>query len=91
MEGAGRNGVEVFRLHRLNGDSKLKAFVDLSFAGVFIVKGLRVVAGKEGLFVGMPRQKGKDERWYNIVYPVTKEFRDLLNQIVLEAYENETR
>ena len=83
------NGVEVLRLHRFSGDSSLKAFVDVSFAGVFIVKGLKVVEGKNGLFVGMPRERGKDGRWYDIAHPLTKEFRDLLNEIVLEAYEQE--
>ncbi|MFC1623932.1 septation protein SpoVG family protein [Candidatus Omnitrophota bacterium] len=83
------NGVEVLKLRRLTGDSSLKAFVDLSFAGVFIVRGLKVVEGKNGLFVGMPREKGKDGRWYNTAYPITKEFKELLNEIVLEAYENE--
>ena len=83
------NGVEVLKLRRLTGDSSLKAFVDLSFAGVFIVKSLRVVEGKNGLFVGMPREKGKDGRWYNTAYPMTKEFKELLNEIVLDAYENE--
>ena len=83
------NGVEVLRLRRLDGDSSLKAFVDLSFAGVFIVKGLKVVEGKNGLFVGMPREKGKDGKWYSTAYPLTKEFNNLLSEVVLEAYENE--
>jgi len=83
------NGVEVLRMHRLNGDSNLKAFADVSFAGVFTVKGLKVVEGKNGLFVSMPSQKGKDGKWYNSAHPLTKEFRETLNSLVLEAYENE--
>ena len=83
------NGVEVLRLHRLSGESNLKAFADVSFAGVFIVKGLRVVEGKKGLFVGMPREQGKDGKWYDIAHPLTKEFKDSLNEIVLQAYEEE--
>ena len=83
------NGVEVLRLRRLSGDSSLKAFVDVSFAGVFIVKGLKVVEGKNGLFVSMPREKGKDGKWYDTAHPLTREFRDLLNEIVLGAYESE--
>ena len=82
-------GVEVLRLVRLNGESSLKAFVDVSFAGVFIVKGLKVIEGKNGLFVGMPREKGKDGKWYSMAYPITKEFKELLSEIVLKAYENE--
>ena len=87
MKEAG-NGVEVLRMHRLNGDSNLKAFADVSFAGVFTVKGLKVVEGKNGLFVSMPSQKGKDGKWYNSAHPLTKEFREILNGLVLEAYEN---
>ncbi|MBC8473706.1 MAG: septation protein SpoVG family protein [Candidatus Omnitrophica bacterium] len=86
MAGNG-NGVEVLRLRRLNRDSKVKAFADVGFAGAFVVKGLKVVEGKSGLFVGMPRQQGKDGKWYDIACPLTKEFRDVLNELVLEAYE----
>ena len=83
------NGVEVLRLHRLSGDSSLKAFADVSFAGAFIVKGIKVVEGKKGLFVSMPSEKGKDGKWYDIAHPLTKEFREALNEVVLEAYEEE--
>jgi stage V sporulation protein G len=83
------NGVEVLRLHRLSGESNLKAFADVSFAGVFIVKGIKVVEGKNGLFVSMPSEKGKDGKWYNTAHPLTKEFRESLNEVVLEAYETE--
>ena len=83
------NGVEVLRLHRLSGESSLKAFADVSFAGVFIVKGLKIVEGKNGLFVSMPSEKGKDGKWYNTAHPLTKEFRESLNEVVLQAYEEE--
>lgn len=83
------NGVEVMRLHRLIGESRTKALADISFAGVFVVKGLRVVEGKKGLFVSMPREKGRDGKWYDKAYPLTKEFREALSEVVLEAYETE--
>jgi len=83
------NGIEVLRVHRLGGDSSLKAFADVSFAGVFIVKGLKVVEGKNGLFVAMPSSKGTDGKWHDRAYPLTKEFREILKEVVLEAYESE--
>ena len=83
------NGVEVLNMHRLEGDSSLKAFADVAFAGAFIVKGLRVVEGKKGLFVAMPSRKAKNGKWYDTAYPLTKEFRELLSEIVLQTYENE--
>ena len=56
--------VEVVGLRRFeNGDSKLKAFVDVAI-GEFIVKGLRILQGQKGLYLAMPQDKGKDGRWY---------------------------
>lgn len=79
------NTVEVSRIYRIEGDSKTKAFVDVSLGGI-IVKGLRIVSGANGLFVGMPRHQGKDGRWYNTVYPATKEIGKQLSDLVLAAY-----
>lgn len=79
------SSIQISRVYRVEGDSKLKAFVDVSLGGV-IVRGLRIVNGSSGLFVGMPRQQGKDGRWYNTVYPATKEIQKQLSDAVLAAY-----
>ncbi|MFH1782673.1 MAG: SpoVG family protein [Candidatus Omnitrophota bacterium] len=81
------NGIEVRRVHKLEGESKVKAFLDIAFAGVFLVKGLKIVEGKNGLFLSMPGGMSKDGKWYNTAYPLTKEFKDVLVEIALEAYE----
>jgi stage V sporulation protein G len=77
---------EVSRIYKLDSDSKLKAFVDISLGGL-VVKGLRVVEGKDGLFVGMPRHQGKDGRWYDTVSATTKEFKQELSELILAAYQ----
>jgi len=78
--------VQISRIHKLEGDSKLKAFVDISLAGL-IVKGLRLIQGEKGLFLAMPKQQGKDGRWYSTVYPVDKETHQQLTRQVLAAYQ----
>ena len=78
--------LEVVRVHRFEGDSKIKAFVDIS-VGEFIVKGLRVVQGDKGLFLGLPQEKGKDGKWYNLFYTKSKQARQELSDLVLAAYE----
>ncbi len=79
--------LKVVRLYRLESDSKTKAFVDIAI-GDFIVRGLKVVEGKKGLFLGMPQEKAKDGKWYNAFYPVTKEARSSLTDAVLAAYQS---
>ena len=78
--------LQVVRLYRLEGDSKVKAFVDLAI-GDFIVKGLRILQGKNGLFLGMPQEKSKDGKWYSTFYPATDEAKANLSEFVLAAYE----
>ncbi len=77
--------VKVVRLHRLEGDTKTKAFVDVG-VGDFVVKGLRVVQGKEGLFLAMPQEKARDGKYYNSFFAVTDEARDALAETVLAAF-----
>ena len=79
------NAIQISRIHKVDGDSKLKAFVDLSLSGI-VVTGLRVVYGSKGLFVGMPRHQGKDGKWYNTVIPLKRDIKDTIERIVLEAY-----
>jgi stage V sporulation protein G len=78
--------LQVVRLYRFEGESKIKAFCDVS-VGDFIVKGLKVLEGKNGLFLSMPQEKSKDGKWYNTFFPATKEARQLLTDLVLEAYQ----
>ena len=76
----------VTRLHKLDGSSATKAFCDISILDCLVINGLRVVAGKEGLFVSMPREEGKDGKWYNTVIPLKKEVKSEIEKVVLEAY-----
>jgi stage V sporulation protein G len=76
----------VTRMHKLNGDGALKAFCDISVLDSLVINGLRVVEGKDGLFVGMPQETGKDGKWYNTVIPLRREIKDEIEKVVLEAY-----
>ncbi|MCX5680121.1 MAG: SpoVG family protein [Candidatus Omnitrophica bacterium] len=78
--------LEVSRLHKLDGTGSTKAFCDLSVFDSFVIKGLRIVEGEKGLFVSMPREEGKDGKWYNTVIPLKREIKDEIERLVLEAY-----
>ena len=80
----------VKRLIRFQGEGSLRAFCDLAIGEQFLIKGLRVVDGKNGLFVSMPRQRGKDSKWYDQFQALTKEAKLEMFRVVLEAYERDT-
>ena len=78
--------LSVTRIHKLNGDGATKAFCDMSVMDSLVINGLRVVEGKDGLFVSMPREAGKDGKYYNTVIPLSREIKDEIERVVLEAY-----
>ncbi len=81
--------LSVKRINRCDGEGTLKAFCDLQVAESFLIKGLMVIKGKNGLFVSMPREQGKDGNWYDTVFPVSKEVRQQVSEAVLGAYQSE--
>ena len=82
--------ISVKRLTRFTDKGTLKAFVDITIGEHFLVKGLRVVDGRKGLFVSMPRQKTKDETWIDSVEALSKSAKAVVDRVVLEAYHQET-
>ena len=69
--------------------SNLKAFVSVEFDECFAVTGIKIMDGKKGLFVSMPSNEGQNEEYYDIAFPVTKKFREELNDAILTAFEAE--
>ena len=64
-----------------------RAFASATIDQSLAIRGIRVVEGKEGLFVSMPSQKTKSGEYKEICFPVTREFREQLQGSVLSAYE----
>jgi stage V sporulation protein G len=69
------------------GSSKTKGFIDLELDGTLVIKGLTLVEGNEGLFLSFPSTKGKDGKYYNSVYSLDKEWRDLLQDACIKKYK----
>ena len=81
--------IQVQRMYRFETDRPLKAFVDIIIDDVILIKGLRVVETKQGLSVTMPRERAKDEKWYDTVRCLTQEIREQITDEVLTVYKEE--
>ena len=78
--------LEVARIHKVETGSSLKAFVDVVVEEAFIIKGVRIIEGKKGLFVGMPKSLEKDGKWYDIVKILDDRVKQEFQDTVLAAY-----
>jgi stage V sporulation protein G len=70
----------------LRDEPRLKAFVNVTFDDDFVVRGMKVIEGRKGLFVAMPSRKGKDGTFRDIAHPINNEMRKKLEKVVLDEY-----
>lgn len=69
------------------GEGSVKAIASANLDDCFAVKNIKVVEGKNGLFVSMPSYKGADNEYHDLCFPTTPELRKQLNNAVAEAYK----
>ena len=64
---------------------KIKAFFDIRTSEGFVIKGFKIIEGINGLFVGMPSQKGNDDEYFDTTY-AERELKDELSQMAIEYF-----
>jgi stage V sporulation protein G len=76
------------RIHLLNGSDKAKAMASCLVSNAVMITGIRVVEGKNGLFISMPQKKNaKTGDFSDIAFPISKEMREELSRSVLDEFE----
>jgi stage V sporulation protein G len=71
---------------KLFEQDKLKAFATITIDDCLVVRGIKIIAGRKGLFVAMPNRRRPDFSFQDVAHPVTVKAREELEHIVLEAY-----
>jgi stage V sporulation protein G len=79
----------VEKMYRLPDAGGLKAFADVGVNDALVIRGVRLLEGKKGLFVSMPQEQGKDNRWYDQVVCRSSAVYDELSGKVIEHYRKE--
>lgn len=69
------------------GEDRLRAYATIVLDDCFLVRNLRVIHGKKGLFVAMPNRRTKEGSYRDLAHPITKDLRERIERAVLEAYE----
>ena len=64
------------------------AYASVDLGGCFAVNGIKIVEGKDGPFVAMPSQKGRDGKYHDICCPTTAEMREAVSAVVMDAYRD---
>lgn len=69
-----------------NGNSRTKAFIDLTLDDTLVVKGLTLVEWGYKLFLSFPSKKGSDNNFHDTTYILDKEYKKLLEDACIKKY-----
>jgi stage V sporulation protein G len=67
-------------------EPKLKAFVSIVFDHCFMVNDIKVIRGRDGLFVSMPSRRKKNGDFKDVAHPLNNDTRSWMEQAILTAY-----
>jgi stage V sporulation protein G len=75
--------VKVFPVN----EEKLKAFVSIVFDRCFMVNDIKIIQGRDGLFISMPSRRKKNGEFKDVAHPLNNETRQMIEIQVVEEYE----
>ena len=79
--------VTDIRVRKVNSVGKMKAVVSVTFDGCFVVHDIKVIEGKERLFIAMPSRKTAEGEFKDVAHPISSELMDELQSLILAKYE----
>ena len=75
------------KVRKLFDEGPMKAIVSVTFDGQLAVHDIKVINARDKFFIVMPSRKNPDESYRDIVHPINAQFRGMLENAVIEAYE----
>ena len=75
------------KVRKLFDEGPMKAVVSVTFDGQLAVHDIKVIYAREKYFIVMPSRKNPDETYRDIVHPINAQFRGMLENAVIDAYE----
>ncbi len=77
------------RIRKVSSEGKLKAYVTVTFDNCFVVHNVKIIEGKAGVFIAMPSRKTKTGEYKDVAHPIQPEFRNKMQEEILNRYHSE--
>ncbi len=76
------------KVRKLFEEGPMKAIVSVTFDGQLAVHDIKVINARDKFFIVMPSRKNPDDSYRDIVHPINAQFRGMLEDAVIAAYES---
>ena len=77
------------KIRKLFDEGPMKAIVSVTFDGQLAVHDIKVINARDKFFIVMPSRKNPDDTYRDIVHPINAQFRSMLEEEVIAAYNAE--
>ena len=75
------------KVRKLFDEGPMKAIVSATFDGQLAVHDIKLINTHDKFFVVMPSRKNPDDTYRDIVHPINAQFRAMVEDAVIAAYE----
>ena len=75
------------RIRKVTDEGKMKAIVSITFDEEFVVHGIKIIDGQNGLFIAMPSRKVNEGDFRDIAHPILSETREKIKNAIFQEYE----
>lgn len=76
-------------VHKKNDDTKMKGIASVILDDCFAIRDIRIIEGKEGLFIAMPSRKNAEGEYHDIAHPINAETRKMFEDAIFEEFNKE--
>ncbi len=81
--------IQIRLVTKATETGKLKAVASIVIDGAFAIHDIKIIEGKEGVFIAMPSRKTPDGAFRDIAHPINTETRSEVCNAILDAYNKE--
>lgn len=81
--------VTEVRLRGVHAVGRMRGIASITLDGEFVIHDVRIIDGKNGLFVAMPSKRTADGVFRDIAHPINSSMRKKIQEAVVTAYNKE--
>ena len=75
------------KIRKLTDSAKMKAVVSVTFDDELVIHDIKIISGYDKMFLAMPSRRLPNGNYSDITHPTKHDFREMLENAVLEEYE----
>ena len=77
--------VNIYKAENLGA---VEAIASIVINNAIAINNIKIINGKNGLFIAMPSRKASNGEFKDIVYPINTETREIIEKAILTEYKD---